>query len=146
MQTNFSLAQLADPDIAVPMVGIQHYPFPEYHTSRDDIRTVVPSRLDEAHQAAMAIVDIIESDYVPQRNFFGPLYLSRFGLYVDTHQDYDLHRKVWEVMQRLGIGQSVLNIAEEVGLPFWKVHNYLAQWEAQGLITRKPTNSFLRTR
>jgi aminopeptidase-like protein len=129
----------ADPDFDVPIVAVQHYPFPEYHTSRDDPSSVHPARLDEAHRAAMAIIDILENDYVPQRRFQGPLYLSRFGLYVDTHEDRALHRQVWNIMQRLGTGRSVFQIAEEVGLPFWHLHSYLKRWEDLGLLARAPS-------
>ena len=41
----------ADPDFDIPMIALQHYPFDEYHTSKDDISTV--HGLEEIHQATM---------------------------------------------------------------------------------------------
>lgn len=131
---------LADPDFNVPTIAIQHHPFPEYHTSHDDLASVKPERMDEAHRAIMSIIDVLEADYVPHREFTGPLYLSRYNLYVDTHQDRVLHRQVWNIMQRLGTGKSVFQIAEELSLDFWKLKNYLAAWLENGLLSPRPSN------
>jgi aminopeptidase-like protein len=130
----------ADPDFDVPMIGIQRHPFPEYHTSRDNPDSVVPERLDEAHDAAMAVIDLLETDYIPQRLFKGPLYLSRFDLYVEPRQDLTMHRQAWNVMQRLGTGKSVFEIAEELGLQFDALRDYLARWQSLGLLSATPSN------
>ena len=126
----------ADPDFDLPMISVQHFDFPEYHTSRDDPSTVKLERLDEAHRVIMGIIDVLEDDYVPERLFKGPAYLSRYGLYVDTHQDPVLHRQVWNIMQRLGTGESVFDMADELRLSFRQLLDYLDGWEQAGLIRR----------
>ena len=48
-------------DLAVLLpVVLQHHDFPEYHTSRDSIETVIPERLDETHHIMEEIIDIME--------------------------------------------------------------------------------------
>lgn len=132
---------LADPDFDVPMISLQHHPFPQYHTSRDNISSVHPERLDEAHHAALAVLDILEADYVPRRRFKGPIYLSRFELYVDSQLDRVLNRQIWNVMQRVGTGRSVFQIANELDIDFWQLHAFLARWRDKGLIDYEDTCS-----
>ena len=94
------------------MIALQHYPFEEYHTSRDNIFTVNEKRLDETHQLTMDILNVLENDFVPKKKYHGPLYLSRYELYVDTTEDKSLHRQIWHVMQKLGRGLSAFEIAK----------------------------------
>lgn len=131
----------ADPDFAVPMISVQRWPYAEYHTSNDNADLLRPERLDEAFQFIMEMIDILETDSVPQRCFVGPVHLSRHGLYVDPRQDRDLYLKVWRVMQHLGGGQSVFEIAEAVGLDFAVLDGYLAGWRDRGLIDDLPVDA-----
>ena len=131
----------ADPDFDIPMIALQHYPFEEYHTSNDDVSTVHEKRLEETHQATMKIVNILEQDFIPRKNYHGPLYLSRYDLYVDPNEDRNLHRQIWNVMQSLGREQSIFEISESLKIPYENLRKYMCKWVEKGLID--PTPSFL---
>lgn len=126
----------ADPDFNVPVIGIQHFNFPEYHTSLDSVDTVIPERLDETHQVMEQIIDIMEKDYIPIKLFKGPLYLSRFNLYVDAIENFNLHVQVRRIMNKFNSSSSVFDIAEELELDFYELYNYLELWIKAGLLTK----------
>lgn len=127
----------ANPDFDVPMIGIQHFDFPEYHTSKDDMSTVKSSRLDEAHEVSMGIIDVLEKDYVPKKTFTGPVYLSRYDLYVDGAEDREMHINIWNVTQSLGNGESVFEMADRIGMDFERLYQYLERWIEAGLIEKE---------
>ena len=124
------------------MIALQHHPFDEYHTSKDDISTVHEKRLEEVHQATMKVINIIEQDFIPKKNYHGPLYLSRYDLYVDPSEDRNLHRQVWNVMQRLGKGQSIFEISESLQIPYENLEKYMLKWADKGLVDTIPSFLF----
>lgn len=127
-----------DPDFAVPMISLQRWPYAEYHTSDDSPAALRPEHLDQSFQVAMDIIDILEADSIPKRRFVGPVHLSRHGLYVDPKVNRELYVQVWTLMQNLGTGLSVFEMAEATGLDFRDVQSYLDQWRAKGLIDDQP--------
>ena len=129
----------SDPDINVPMIGVQHHDFPEYHTSRDSIDTIIPERLDETHHIMEEIIDIMEKDYIPVKLFKGPLYLSRFNLYVDIFENFNLHVQIRKIMNKFDSSSSVFEIAEELGLDFYELYDYLELWINAGLLEKRLT-------
>ena len=131
----------ADPDFDIPMIALQHHPFEEYHTSNDDISTVHENRLEEVHQATMKVINVLERDFIPKKNYRGPLCLSRYQLYVDPNEDRNLHRQIWSVMQRLGNDQSIFEISESLQIPYENLQNYMCKWAKKDLI--EPVPSFL---
>ncbi|MCF8482205.1 MAG: DUF4910 domain-containing protein [Rhodospirillum sp.] len=131
----------ADPDFAVPMVGLQRWPYPEYHTSNDCADLLQPESLDEAFNFIMEMIDILESDTVPRRRFVGPVHLSRQDLYVDPRHDRRLYIEIWRIMQLLGTGRSVLEIAETIGLDVKVLNDYLDAWRSRGLIEDLSVNT-----
>lgn len=124
----------ADPDIDVPMISIQRFPYSEYHTSKDSPEILSEDKLTESFEVVKKIVDILEMDYVPERNFVGPAYLSRYNLYTDPRYNNDIHKSNWHVMQRLGSGQSILEIADELNLDFFELYDYVDKWKKPGLV------------
>ena len=58
----------ADPDFDIPMISLQHYPFEEYHTSKDDIFTVNEKRLEETHDLTMDILNVLKTILFQKRN------------------------------------------------------------------------------
>ena len=129
----------ADPDFDIPMIALQHFPFEEYHTSKDDITTVHETRLEETHFATMRIINVLENDFIPEKNYTGPVYLSRYGLYVDTKEDRELHLQIWHIMQKLGTGHSIFEISESLEIPYQKLRHYIVNWIDKGLIEPKPS-------
>ncbi len=122
------------PGLDIPCISVSRWPYDEYHTSDDNM-----SIIDEAmrHEAADVIEDITRifgSDYVPQRTFTGPVFLSGYGLWVDWRQDSALNRALEEIMLSFDGEHSVFDIACAVGLDYWSVRKYVEKFRAEGLV------------
>jgi aminopeptidase-like protein len=122
------------PGVGVPCVSLSRWPYDEYHTSDDNPDIVDEALLVEAAEVIEAILRIRATDYVPRRTFKGPVFLSRYGLWVDWRENMALNRKLEHIMLRLEGDLSVFAIAEEIELPFADVHGYLERFRAHGLI------------
>jgi aminopeptidase-like protein len=69
------------PGIDIPMISISRYPYPEYHTSDDNPSIISEERLDESKGLILDIIEILDNDYIPLRQFKGPVFLSGLGLW-----------------------------------------------------------------
>ena len=118
------------PGVNIPMISISRSPYPEYHTSDDNPSIISEERLDEAGEVVSYILDVMERDYLPKRNFTGPIFLSGFGLWVDWKTNPELKRTMEKIMLNLEGDLSIFDISEKVGLDFentWGLINKLKE-------------------
>jgi aminopeptidase-like protein len=113
------------PGINIPMISISRHPYTEYHTSDDNPSIITKEQLAESKALVLDIIKIIESDYVPQRLFKGPAFLSGYGLWVDKKIDKYWNMNMEFIMLRLEGDKSVFDIAEELDMEFDDVLNYV---------------------
>lgn len=132
---------LNGPGVNVPCLSLNRWPYDEYHTDDDNPSIIYEEMLQEAVDAAEAIVRIYASDYIPKRRFRGPVFLSGHGLWVDWRENWALNRALEKIMFRFEGKQSVFEIAEEVGLDYWMVREYVERFRAKGLIEALPIPS-----
>jgi aminopeptidase-like protein len=59
---------LNGPGINVPCLSISRFPYPEYHTSDDNLDIMHEDKLQEAADVIEEIIRIYASDYLPKRN------------------------------------------------------------------------------
>jgi aminopeptidase-like protein len=112
----------------------QFDPYPEYHTSDDTPAIVSEARLEEAVTVLERIIDIHERDFVPRRRVKGPIFLSRYGLWVDWRENLKLNLAIDELMYMLDGRHSAFDIAERLGLDMEFVCRYLQRFRDAGLI------------
>jgi aminopeptidase-like protein len=124
------------PGVDIPMVAINRSPYPEYHTSDDNPDIISEDKLNESKDVVLKIIDIFDRDYIPVRNFTGPVFLSKYGLWVDWHKDYKLNKAIDQIMLRMEGDKTVFDISEEVGLSFNDTVKYVDMFHKQGLITK----------
>ena len=79
---------LNGPGVNVPCLSISRYPYPEYHTSDDNLDIIHEDKLQEAADVIEEIIRIYATDFVPKRKFRGPVFLSGHGLWVDWQENY----------------------------------------------------------
>ena len=79
----------------------------------------------------------MEKDYIPVKLFKGPLYLSRFDLYVDIFENFNLHVQIRKIMNKFDSSSSVFEIAEELELDFYELYDYLELWINAGLLEKR---------
>lgn len=129
------------PGVNVPAISITRFPYPEYHTSDDNLDIVHDDLMVEAAEVAEEVIRIYVSNYRPKRTFRGPLFLSGHGLWVDWRENWDLNRAIEKIMLCLEGGHSIIDIAEQVGLDYWVTREFVEKLRAKGLVKFLPIRS-----
>ncbi|MFN8382396.1 MAG: DUF4910 domain-containing protein [Anaerolineales bacterium] len=129
------------PGVNVPCISLSRFPYPEYHTSDDNLEIIHEDLLLNAVDVAEEIVRIYASNYIPKRTFRGPVFLSGNGLWVDWRENWDLNRAIEKIMMKFEGEHTVFDIAEQVGLDYWTVRDYVEKFRAKGFIKAIPIPS-----
>lgn len=129
------------PGVGVPAISLSRFPYPEYHTSDDNLDIIHEDLLLEAVDVAEEIIRIYASNYIPRRTFRGPVFLSGHGLWVDWRENWDLNRAIEKIMMKFEGQHTIFDIAEQVGLDYWTVCDYVGKFRAKGLIKALPLPS-----
>jgi aminopeptidase-like protein len=129
----------------IPMASLSRFPYPEYHSSRDDLSIMREERLTEAADVLEGAVDILETSRLISRRFEGNVCLSnpRYDLYVDVGQvafgevvseDRRRMRLLMDLIPTLDRPVTSRSLAERVGLPEERVLAYLRKWQEKELL------------
>jgi aminopeptidase-like protein len=113
------------PGVDIPMISISRYPYSEYHTSDDNLDIISKQRLEQSKNLILEILDIIDKDFTPKRNFKGPIFLSGHGLWVDWRENMELNQNLEKIMLNLEGDKTVFDIAEELNMKFDDVFNFI---------------------
>jgi len=127
------------PGVNVPCVSIARWPYPEHHTPDDSPAILAEERLSEAADVVEEIVRSYATNYVPRRTFRGPVFLSGYDLWVDWRVDPALNHALDMIMLRLEGDRTVYDIAEELGLAYRNVLDYMERFRGYGLVEALPT-------
>lgn len=133
------------PGYEIPTISVSRYPYPEYHTHLDDPSIISEDKLQESVEYILEVIDILEKDFIPLREFKGLPSLAnpKYDLYIDPGQpalegakSISENLKVFRdaVFRYLEGEYSVFEIAEKFELPFEFVHVYLTKFKEKGLI------------
>ena len=133
----------------IPMASLSRFPYPEYHTDRDDVSLMSAEHLDETVEVLLAAIELVESTPLVFKRFEGNICLSnpRFDLYVDPGQvafgdQHDEERRrmrlLMDTIPTLSRPLSVRQLAASVGLNEEDVAAYLMRWRDKGLVDLKP--------
>src|SRR3972149_3411645 len=82
-----------------------------------------------------------QTNYIPKRTLRGPVFLSGNGLWVDWRENWALNRAIEKIMMRFEGEHSVFDIAEQVGLDYWMVLDYIEKFRAKGFVIPLPIPS-----
>lgn len=124
--------------VNVPSISLSRFPYPEYHTSDDDLDIIHEDLLVEAVDVAEEIIRIYASNYIPRRTFRGPVFLSGYGLWVDWRENWALNRAIEKIMMMFEGEHTLFDIAEKVGLDYWMVRDYVEKFREKGLVKALP--------
>jgi aminopeptidase-like protein len=132
------------PGFEIPTISINRFPYPEYHTHFDDPSIISEERLEDAVDCVLSICDVLERDVVPERTFEGLPSLAnpKYDLYIDPRElpdieigpDGDIDGFRNHVFRYLDGDHSAFDIAEEFGITFDFVVDYLEQCNEKGLV------------
>jgi aminopeptidase-like protein len=129
----------------IPMVSFSRFPYLEYHSSKDDMTAVREESLNEATEALLGAVNILEASPMIVKKFEGNICLSnpRYDLYADYGQvalgdtlseSRRQKRYLMDLVPALDRPISVKAVADKVGLPEDETLEYLKRWADKGLV------------
>ena len=129
----------------IPMSSLSRFPYPEYHSSRDDMSIIRERSLEEAVEVLLHAIDALESTPLVRKTFVGTICLSnpRYDLYVDPGQPAfgdapDAQRRrlrrLMDELPALRRPKSVAALAASVGLDAPTTLAYLEQCSARGIV------------
>ncbi|MFH1144934.1 MAG: DUF4910 domain-containing protein [Candidatus Eisenbacteria bacterium] len=130
----------------VSLASLSRYPYPEYHSSRDNLSIIAPRALSESLAIVQAGVAALESEPVLFKDFEGTLCLSNpaYDLYVDPGQlafggvaDDALRqgiRRCMELLPTLRGPEPIRELSVRFGLPAEVLMDYLRRWEEKRLV------------
>ena len=129
----------------IPMVSFSRFPYPEYHSSFDNIDVIRERSMNEAAEALLGAIDILEATPLIVKRFEGNMCLSnpRYNLYVDYGQvalgdplsdKARRMRSLMDFLPSLDRPVSISVVASHVGVSEQDARDYLEQWAAKGLI------------
>jgi aminopeptidase-like protein len=133
--------QFNSPGISVPM-GVLYrilpkehpdWPYSEYHSSQDDISHVDPESLEESCMQVLAMIDTIENNEVPVPLYRAEIFLSRYGLHVDWHQDPLASQQLYAILYQIDGLRSIAEIAAQLKVSFRTVRAVADRLVKQGL-------------
>ncbi len=136
---------LNGPGLNIPCISVTRYPYPEYHTTDDNINIMHEDKLQEAADVIEEMIRIYASNYLPKRKFRGPVFLSGHGLFVDWQTNWKLNRAIEKMMMRFEGQQSVFEIANELDLDYWETREYIEKFRVRGLIESLPMPEIAET-
>jgi len=107
-------------------------------TSDDNPDLVIPEKLVHAREAILDLIRYLEADYVPVRNFRGPLFMSGYGSWVDWRVDLKLNRALEWVMNHLEGEMSISELTRAADVDFWQLRDWLDRALSFDLIKKQP--------
>ena len=119
------------PGIDIPTVTITRWPYPEYHTSDDNPGVVSQPYLGKSLDICWTLLQMLETNRYPMREYRGNLKLSSHGLYENLNQDDTVER----VMLAFDGTQSILDVAGSLDVPFGRVAEYAERFARKGLVS-----------
>lgn len=128
------------PGVDIPTISLTRYPYPEYHTSDDNLDIIDIEQLREGRDVLQIIVDNLERDYVPVLKQPGPVFLSGYGLYPDWRNKPELE-PIWEsyldVMYEIDGKRSMAEISQHKEVPLEHVAYWTDVFAEKGLLDKK---------
>lgn len=130
----------------VPMTSLSRFPYPEYHSDRDNLSIISPERLEQSAQLVLAALEQLESERWYSRSFRGCPCTSHpdYDLYIDPgqpafgSQTSEQTRRLRMLMDAIPIElakpASSAELAERFVLRRDVVDAYLLRWVEKGLL------------
>ena len=135
--------QYCAPGIDLPIVSImrtKYAEYAEYHTSLDDLETVVtPKGLDGGYWVIRKAIEALEKNKIYKVNVLCEPQMGRRGLY-STLSTKEENQEVKLMMNFLSLsdGQtSLLKIAESLNVPMWELYELVDKLKSYSLIEEK---------
>jgi len=130
------------PGFNIPTLGIggDHHPY--YHFDRDDMEMLNLDQLEMSLEILLKIIEVLETDFIPVRKFKGPLYLSRYDLYIDPKLDRNGYDNLEQIQILMDGNRTCFDISHELDVDFFFVRRFCEQLYERQLIDKRQVNSY----
>lgn len=123
------------PDFKIPTIGLGRSDFKNYHLSSDNMDTVKEKSVLESIELLKTIILAFEGERTIKRNYKGPLYLNRYGLYIDPKINPKGYQDLQKIQYYMDGKKSTLEIAKKFGIDPFFVNEFALE-----LINKKLAN------
>ncbi len=121
-------------NVGIPSASIQHFPFAEYHTSRDSAEIIDWGKWRRASELSLELFRRLEEDRLIQLKHLGAPHLTRYRLYADAVTQRDRFKKIAKLLTLCDGKHTMLQMCEEAGLPFADVAEFFGTMDREGLL------------
>lgn len=132
----------------IPMASLSRYPYPEYHSSHDNLSIISERALSESVEVLLSAVNHLESTSLIVKKFQGTICLSnpKYDLYIDpgqpafgteASQKTRKLRLLMDILPTLQRPVTVQSLCKKLGLEEAEAISYLEGWVKKGLIELK---------
>jgi len=119
----------------IPTLGIGRLMHREYHYDSDNLENLSKYHLKETIWVLQRIIEVLETDYIPEPNFKGPVYLSKYGMSAALGNDVPNWRENVERIQFLMDGNhSIMDIAALLDIDYFLIRDFVDQFVDKGLV------------
>ncbi|SFT99302.1 DUF4910 domain-containing protein [Halomonas saccharevitans] len=130
--------QYCAPGVDLPMATImrsKYGEYPEYHTSLDDLSFVTPTGLEGGFGALKEAIEVVEKNVVPVIKVYCEPQLGKRGLYPTISQKGSGSevRDMMNIISYCDGGNTVLDIAERLDIPFKEVYEIVSRMKDHDL-------------
>jgi len=135
------------PGYEIPCISLSRWPYPEYHSNKDNENIISEERLEESAQAILDITKILDTNTTIKRHFNGLVALSnpKYDLYISTFDPsirttISDKQKNWNylvdcIIRYFDEKITILDIANKHNLDYFEVYSYVKKFEEKGLIS-----------
>jgi len=127
------------PQIDLPIVSImrsKYGTYAEYHTSKDNLDFVCAKGLQASYNVYCDCIELLENNRIYKVNCIGEPQLSKYNLYPTISikkSDNDVRNLLHFIAFADG-KNDVIDISNMIGLPLYKVYQYIEQLKQVGLL------------
>jgi len=122
-----------DPAVNIPGLMITTHPYIEYHTSEDTPDKIDYQSITDTQDLIKKIIEIYEKDYIPVKNWKGPLRRSKYGIQTqskETNFAYDMF------FYSIDGKKTLAELCSDCGINFDYFYDLLAKLQKDGFISR----------
>lgn len=112
-------------------------PYLQYHSHLDNVDLVNYQKVGETVDCLYDLVKVLEEDFIPVRKFKGPIFLSKYDLWIDWRTDLEMSEKMLWLMYLLEGKLTAFQVAQELNMDFQKVLDILNRLHEEGLIEKR---------
>jgi aminopeptidase-like protein/aminoglycoside N3'-acetyltransferase len=135
--------QFNGPGVRVPMLSLSrvlppsspNWPYPEYHSSADNLSVCHSKRLEEARDLVISMIDALERNVVPMNQYKGEPFCSRYGIFVDGYVNPQGHRALFDILFLIDGRRTVAEIADTCGISFEAAVDTIEELRRHGLLS-----------